>query len=487
MKNYISTLVICMMFGSLSASAQSLRIVYDLTKDEVEFYRKKPSDTEGKLISQAIVGRNKMVKLEVINFNKFVYAANATFVSSEVETSDGVDFFNTITPLVLPGTSQAFFSSLGGDLPDDTRGGVMATRGANSAFHDLQEAYTTLAKLENDVSNLDYAIKRLNELKYNPFLPGDTIKKMSERLVDMIMSTPGAQPGDFANLVVLYNDRYNKGTQQLSTASNQFLSAYNSYAKNRGDQEFEGKGLDQYARGAQEKLNAYTNETTVQDLTDKINTLENIYTSIQMNTFVFNSSQMAKDDEIEIKLFIYENPKEGDVPANADLGKLDVLTKVKEKTFTVTVQGDMKINSSIGMGFPYFESNNSFINKDSVITTQPGNNYSPNLAGYINFYPYSGRVANLGGTFGVGVPLTDRNRNLNIFLGLSGLFGTDNRIALHGGLTLGQVKSLDQGYQVGDKLLSPIQEVPVVNTWQWGAFAGISFSLANLQQQSSGD
>lgn len=474
-----------MMIGGGFASAQSLRIVYDLTKDEVTFYRTKPSDKEGKPISQAVVGRNKMVKLEVINFNKFVYAADAQFVSNEVESSSGVDFFNTIAPLVLPGgTSKAFFNSLGGDLPDDTRGGVLATRGASTAFEDLQAAYTTLSKLENDVSNLDYAIKRLNELKYNPYLPADTIKHMSERLVEMIMSRPAVKPGDFADLVVLYNDRYNQGTQQLSTASNKFLSAYNSYAASRGETDFEGKGLDEYARNLQTKLNAYTNETTVQDLTDKINSLENIYTSIQMTTFVFNSMQMAKDDEIEIKLNIYENPKEDEVPANADLQNLDVLTKVKEKTFTVTVKGDMKINSSIGLGFPYFDSNNSFINKDSVITTQAGNNYSPNLAGYINFYPYSGRVANIGGTFGVGVPLTDQNRNLNIFLGLSGLFGTDNRIALHGGLTLGQVKSLDQGYEVGDKLLSPIQEVPVVNTWQWGAFAGISFSLANLQQDS---
>jgi len=478
----IKVILLAALFAlNLSVSkAQSLRIVYDFNKDEITYYKTKPGDKVGVEISQPIVGRNKMVKFEVTNFNKFVYAANCDFESSVSEETSSVNLFNTIMPLVFPGSSQTFFSSLGGAPPEVGRGGrgLLSSRSALMAYEDLQEAYASLSKLESSVNNLDYAIKKLNELKYNKYLPTDTIVKMSDHLVQMVLAQKTVNPSDFSDLVVLYNDRYSNSTQQLSNASNSFLSAYNEFAVKHDSESFEGRGLNEYAKGLQTQLNAFTSETSAQDVTDKINTLENLYTSIKTTSFVFNASQMAEDDQILIKIGFYENP----VEQQADLSNLDALKKVKEKTIRVTVKGDMKINSSIGLGFPYFGTNENYINKDSIITSQEGNNYSPNLAAYINFYPYSGRIANLGGTFGVGVPLTDKNRNLNIFMGLSGLFGSENRIAIHGGMTLGQVKSLDQGHEVGDKLLSSTQEVPIRNTWQWGAFAGISFSLANLQQ-----
>ncbi len=481
MKIKVFLLASIISFGFSTAEAQSLRIVYDFNKDEITYYKTKPGDKKGEEISQPIVGRNKLLKLEVTNFNKFVYAANCEFASSKTEESSNVNLFSTIMPLVFPGSSQSFFSSLGGAPPDVGRGGrgLLSSRTAAASYADLQEAYASLSKLESSVSNLDYAIKKLNELKYNGYLPTDTIVKMSDHLVEMVMSQKAVNPSDFSDLVVLYNDRYNNGTQQLRNASNNFLAAYDEYAMTHENEKFVGRELKSYATGLQSKLNAFSNETSAIDITDKINTLENLYTSIKTTSFVFNASQMASDDEIKINIIFYENPQ----GEQANLTELESLKKVKEKSIRVTVKGDMKINSSIGLGFPYFGTNDNFINKDSVITSQEGNNYSPNLAAYINFYPYSGRIANLGGTFGVGVPLTDKNRNLNIFMGLSGLFGTDNRIALHGGLTLGQVKSLDQGHEVGDKLLSSTQEVPIRNTWQWGAFAGISFSLANLQSQ----
>lgn len=467
-------------FGLVAVQAQSLKIVYDFNKDDVRFYRVTPGKADVE-ISQATVGRNKMVKVEVVNFNKFVYAASCEFETSKSDETSSVNLMGMISPLVFPGGTQSFFTTMGGKEPEVGRGGLLSTRSASSAFDELQEAYNTLSVLESSVNNLDYAIKKLNDLKYNPYLPTDTIKSMSDHLVEMVLLRNSVNPSDFSDLVLAYNDKYKSGVVQLRKSSSAFLKAYDEYASSRGGTGFEGQELKEYTLSLQNQLNAFTESIGADDIAEKINALEDLYTSIKTTTFMFNASQMAKDDELEITLNFFENPKEGEVPQTADLNALDDLKKIKDKKLAVTVKGDMKINSSIGLGFPYFVNNESFVNRDSVITSQEGNNYSPNFAAYMNFYPYSGKMANLGGTFGVGLPLTSENRTINMFMGLSALFGSENRIALHAGATLGQMKVLDQGYLVNDKLLSATQEVPLRNVWQWGAFAGISFSLAEIQ------
>lgn len=479
MKTLISSIISLLFFAS-AANAQSLKIVYDFNKDELRYYKMGLGDKVDKEISQAIVGRNKNVQIEVINFNKFVYSANCVYEDSKVEETSSTGFFNVIKPLVFPTSTGSFFSSLGGTPPETGRGGLLSSKSAATAYVDLQAAYTTLAKLESNVSNIDYVIKKLNELKYNPYLPTDTIVRMSEHLVENLFAKRTVSTGDFVDLVVLYNENYNNATSQLKRSTSQFLNAYGDYASSRGGESFEGQGLDAYAKNLQTQLNAFTEELSSQDLTEKLNTLENLYTSIKVTTFTFNSSHMAKDDQIKISLAFFENAKDNEETQTTDLDEIEALKKIKDKVIHVTVKGDMKINSSIGLGFPYFSDNENFINKDSFIVSQSGNNYSPNLAAYINFYPYSGRIMNIGGTFGVGVPLTSENRTLNMFMGMSALFGSDNRVALHAGATLGQVKTLDQGFIVGDQLLSNTQEVPTINSWQWGGFAGISFSLAEL-------
>lgn len=73
--------------------SQSLRIVYDFIQDEVHYYRTKAGDPIGKEISSPVVGRDKIVSVEVINFNKFVYAADATYTSKTVEKQSDMVFW----------------------------------------------------------------------------------------------------------------------------------------------------------------------------------------------------------------------------------------------------------------------------------------------------------------------------------------------------------------------------------------------------------
>lgn len=481
MKTLRIYLMLCALFFMVhGVQAQSLKIVYDFIQDDVKYYRIKPGDSEGKEISSPIVGRNKLVTVEVVNFNKFVYAANATYTSKVVESQSDIGFMEIVTPLINPLGSGSFFSALGGTLPEEIgRGGVLSTRGASSAYDDILDSYNQLSGIEASMKSVEYAITKLNKLKYNPYLPTDTILSLSNYIVGQIFNKPVVNPSDFSAAIVQMNSEYRSSVNNLKTSSVAFLREYEEYASRNAGQSFEGRGLDQMVRNFNSEVDRISKSFNPDYITEQIDFLETVYTSIVSTRFVFNSSHAAKDDEIELELNFYKIPIDDDnVPQTPDLNNLAALPKIKDKKINILVKGDMKVTTSIGLAFPRFETSDEFINKDSFIVSQTGSAYSPNLAAYVNFYPYTGRSVNLGGTFGVGVPLQQDNRNVNMFMGLTALFGSDSRVSLHGGFSLGQVKQLGEGYEVGDKLLSTSQEVPIRNIWEWGSFVGISFNIS---------
>jgi hypothetical protein len=483
MKKLALYFVICFLTVQVS-SGQGLTIRYDFNTDQYTFFKTKPGKPD-KQIPHPVVRQRSMIQLEVYNFNKFVYSANCNFVSAERDNSSDINFMSLIAPIVIPTSSASFFSSHGGELnTEGVRGGLLAKRTAKEALLEVEDSYRLLSTLSSNVTNFDYAITKLNALRNNPYLPTDSIVAQSERIMELIFASGGETTSDFSKMVITFNKKYAESISTMSNASNRFMTLYRSYSAKMNGESFEGEGLDQIVQQMNTEMKAFMDAVSPQELTVKINALENLFMSIKSTTFKFNTSHMALQDEVTLEFNFYENPKDTDGNyTRASLSSLEDLVKVRTKELIVTVTGDLKINSSFGFGFPYFKENSNYINKDSIIHAQPGDNYSPNVSAYINFYRYSGSNVNLGGSIGVGIPLTDKSRNVNIFLGLTSLMGTSNRIAIHAGATIGQVKSLDQGFVVGEKLLSNTQEVPMRNIWEVGGFVGISFAFKQDSSQ----
>lgn len=467
------------MVVSLDSYSQSLRIVYDFIQDEVRYYRTKPGDHIGKEISSPVVGRNKLVTLEVVNFNKFVYAADATYKSKVVEKQSDMGFLDIVSPLVNPIGSGSFFTALGGKLPEEiARGGLMATRGARTAYDDIVDAYKTLTGIESDMNSVNYAITKLNKLKYNPYLPTDTIVNMSNNIVAQIFHKSVMNPSDFSEVIVTYNKNYSNSVSNLEAATASFLREYQEYAS-RTEGSFEGRGMDVTVRNFNNDVQKVRQKFNPEYITAQIDYLETVYTSIVATKYTFNSSHAAKDDEIDLALNFYKVPmdKDGNY-LSVDRNKLDDLAKVKEKNINIIVRGDIKVTSSVGLAFTKYKTTDEYIYRDSAIMSITGSSFSPNLGAYVNVYPYSGRTLQLGGTFGVGVPLESEQRSVNMYMGMSALLGSDSRVALHAGASLGQVKKLGSGYNVGDPLLPGDLTIPTRNVWEWGTFIGISFNIA---------
>ncbi|MDA8886744.1 hypothetical protein N9I68_04115, partial [Bacteroidia bacterium] len=463
-----------------SSFAQRLLVQYDFQKDNFTYYNVGRNGIK-KEINRPVVTKNHNVKVEVINFNPFIYTAVSSYSSEKFEENANFNFMNLISPLGLPMGGSNFLSEL--TSAESSRGGLFSDPKTVQALNKVQATYQTLYKAEQMSNTIDFVLYKVNSLKYNSYLPGDSIKSFASGLVTDLLGQNNVSSQDFMVIASDINNVVNSETAKLNSYTQNFKSAYQNFADTRGKGGgFEGEGYDAVVQEWSDDASSFAESFSSKKLLDKLNLLEMEYQSIMNTPFSFNTSEIAKDDQITITLDVYKNPEEGSKYESADIANLSGLKKVKTKDIEITVKGDLKINSSVGLAFPAYGNNNEFINKDSLITSISGNNFTPNIAAYLNFYPYTGRNVSIGGTFGVGVPISIDNKNFNFLLGGSALFGSENRLVLHYGATLGQVNALDKGFAVGDKLTDEAAEVPVRKSYQWGGFVGVSFSLAKVSK-----
>ena len=96
-------------------------------------------------------------------------------------------------------------------------------------------------------------------------------------------------------------------------------------------------------------------------------------------------------------------------------------------------KGGFKINSSIALTLNNFGSKakDFYIDQNGIIGEDVGNSSTPNISTMINFYPVMGENFNLGGSFGVSIPITGETRGINFLLGPTIFLGSKSRISLY--------------------------------------------------------
>ena len=99
----------------------------------------------------------------------------------------------------------------------------------------------------------------------------------------------------------------------------------------------------------------------------------------------------------------------------------------------------------------------------------------------INFYPVMGENFNLGGSFGVSIPITGETRGINFLLGPTIFLGSKSRISLSGGVAYGTVNRLTNGLEVGDATTITDLDSFTKSVYDFGYYFGISFSLFEIK------
>jgi hypothetical protein len=154
---------------------------------------------------------------------------------------------------------------------------------------------------------------------------------------------------------------------------------------------------------------------------------------------------------------------------------------LKTKSFIIPTYGGIKVDASVGIAFgQFFDKPLSYFKEDStnIIVSSELDDFLPIIASFIHFYPSTSGNISVGGTFGVGFPVTGNEslQSIFFFLGPTILLGKNDRVVLSAGMMGGRNKSLSKGFQLGDVVEGP-GEIPTISSYELGGFVGISFNL----------
>jgi hypothetical protein len=479
-----------MAFGM--ATGQDLTIRYDFIRDTFSYYHGK------RKLAQPILRRNYEVRVEVKNLNPFVFIGKCDWKEDVVQEntttsaiaslmSGGGLNFSGLTSIIggvkldqLLVSNDKTFSD--GVSNPDTIINDEATS-AIEQFEACRSSYNTLKSIEESLNHIQSSAAKLKQLKYNPYLPADTLKKMAKWLVSQSISLNKKFSETELNATAFmdYNLKINNliGSEYENLKNG--VATYNKYYEglNRTNAEIAKLQLDKKLATMLAEAERMKEKYTTEEIGQRIEKLEQEYEHIKYTPFEYVCNYMARGDMLSLGLEFFELSKlarsENNIPGASIT---DTMRKIRTKSMNIIVRGDMKFTTSIGLGFPtYFKHNQNFTNPDTMIRSVAGNNFSPCVASYINFYPYRGRNAHIGGSFGIGIPVQGENTgNMNFFLGLSSVLGANSKVVINAGVAIGQVNVLNNGQRVGDIL--PYKEDPSTSkAFKMGGFFGISFAL----------
>lgn len=159
------------------------------------------------------------------------------------------------------------------------------------------------------------------------------------------------------------------------------------------------------------------------------------------------------------------------------------ITTLKTRHIKLYSKGGFKINTSVALTLNNFQSKSYdyFIDENGVIGAEKNNYFIPNLSTLINFYPVISKNFNVGGCFGVSIPIAEGINGINYLFGPSLILGNKSRLALSAGAAFGPVKKLTGGLKVENTTTLNDVNNFTKNVYDFGFYFGVSFNIFNLK------
>jgi hypothetical protein len=384
-------------------------------------------------------------------------------------------------------------------------------RSVTENFVDLNEKAYELGQLEASIQDVEYGLNQLYILSRNPNLYPEDIKEQARQIVSTALAN-----GDNPKLSSFYRKReeiLTSSKRQVTEAKllgKNILKVGNYSAKeNFGFTSSENVEVyNMMSAEAEDLIHAvemFEASYSKDEVEQMLQLMQQLYFSLQNSTFTYNTNALAEGDRTNINIQFIEIPPvntiESDDPIFVDSEETDLTEETEEydfyeryslqkfykpqekvvartKSFKVKVSGGLKIDPSVGITFPsYFGSAKDYFTRgDTLIVETKGDNYIPNISAFVNFYPYTGKAVNFGGTFGIGIPIKGSKIAPNFFVGGAMILGSKYRVTLTAGMATGPVTRLANGYEVGQKL-EIYDDMETTTKYAIGFYSGLSFSL----------
>lgn len=491
--------------------SQSLHIVYDAQSGNLSYFE------DGIEINSPMVKKGQKITLKVVNYNNYLYQLNIKEVHEEKRLSSNTDLlvglkgigFNQFAD-IIPNIYQDMDSDGVVDFFDEDLPSIdfeskeeqliyeLQTKASakleaiNSIKFAFEEMDATIEEYQSEEKFKAIALQEVNKLKYNPSIATKKIKNTSESILKQVLNITYEDNPSLPE--VIENNKQGKKLKELlknqERIQNNYSSEVNtlkllqselvSRAQNRVDLlelffDMEERILEAPKVEAKSQITttAINNLITKEENRDLSKLMDIWYEYEAISSNDFSTTYISTGESDQVVFDVAFELKES-VPEGSTAQKLIQLAPIK-----VPVYGGLKINASVGINFgQYFNRPKSYFVRDSVILGQVGDSFIPMITSFVHVYPQGRGLVALGGSLGIGIPISGEGlESTSFFIGPSLFFGQSERFVLNTGLMGGKVKRLAVGYKEGDFYSGGDNFIPTEGLYELGFFIGLSFNI----------
>lgn len=516
MKNYTSLLLIFLGVAlPFLTFSQDLKIVYNAETGSMRYFKNE------KEINKPIIKKGGLIVLKIENYNNYLYDIDFEKTVEKVNIPQGsgalggVESFglaNLLPPGFAPPTTLSSNSVDQGDFFDNTpepdfgpgngfgtsdqqrKVSALKKRAAAkiTILEDIEAEFAqqkiAVEKIEDQRALKGVALEEVEKIKLHPKIPPSKIKTYSKSFFEKVFDVSDISQLSLSEVLDRKSDA--KRLDRIFTEVQKEKQQYEGNIDDLTDiaRQLESlNGMTGSASAIQNKiLNApgiagnmtalgLNIETLKSEATDdNIQDLMSIwyeYEAISSNEFstAFRATGAGDLTNLAVKLILKDSMRKTGAPALISLAPI-----------SVPVYGGIKINASIGANFgQYFERPQTYFLRDSTLVGQDGDSFLPFITSFVHFYPQGRKSVSVGGSLGVGIPLSGSAglQSATFFLGPSFFFGNGERLVVNLGLMGGKVNRLSEGYKVGDRFVGDEDFIPIQSLYELGFFAGLSFNI----------
>jgi hypothetical protein len=456
---------------SLSFSQERYRITYDYKTEKINYLLLDKFSNVVDTLENTKLKRNSAVEIKLQNINPFAVQVK-TDVKEENLANAGQGFnFSSLLGGINSFTGDKIDLNTS-NLPESdmfsTKSGSRGNAQATNNFKDLNNTISNVSALKTTlISNL-----------LNPNLD-------KEEILENLISTADAEvdirlPRAKDNFYV-YLSKVEKSIKE----SRSDLESNINYMSN----EIESKSADDTNMSRGELVSRNMTLSNLQNLITNLNSsssqslqnleeLKSLYTLLEASNFEQTYDYELTADQVDIELKFVQSD------FSKKIDNEDNEAVLKTRHIMLKSKGGFKINTSVAMTLNNFGSSSQdfFLDADGIVGADENNFFVPNLSTMINFYPFIGENFNIGGSFGLSIPISGSEpaSGINFLFGPSLFFGSKSRLSLSGGLAYGPVQQLTNGIEVGDTPSFGSIDNFTRDVYDFGYYFGISFSLFDL-------
>lgn len=460
--------IILALFFVLGAFSQERYIVsIDYQTGNIFYYHLNKFNKVDDTLAMPRFRYNSIVKLNIKNVNPFALDILAKVTEEELhQNATGFNFGSIISGAEVNGNKTLKSNVTSVTISKNILAQEGASRGTaiSNKFSEFNDLTTNVRAIKNAV---------LSTLQ-NPNLDKATIianiKSISATIVDTRLSDPNQNYFLFlSNLEKIIKSDQSELLNEITAMT--IENDPNQQIVGRGEEKTKNMNL-QEIQSLRENL-LISGTETIDDL-DKI---RHWYTLLEAADFERSYDYKIGNDRIVVELKYIQSEFSSETSAKNNGEKV-----IKTQDIRMIATGGIKINTSVALTAVNFGSNSrNYYIDGGRIGEDDSKYFVPNLTTLLNFYPVIGENFNIGGSFGVGIPVSGLTKGINFLLGPSFFFGTKSKISFSGGIAYGPVLKLKDGRQPGDTTTLTDSANIVKSVYDFGYFFGISVSILDVK------